>query len=203
MVGPMAVSAFQTGGNSQETRRIRGVGRIVGLQWLANNCPTQGQNAKMYFTSEKDFVNMEFPSDKSFILNSAGEVIGYERKVNGQAFSPARRVTQVDTIHANAGQLSAYGWHLLETKRFEAAISYLQRGIALEPNDIAALGYLGHCYLFQNQYEKAIETYRTMLASVGNDEATAKAMISEGFAFFERRGFDNLVIEKAALELGL
>lgn len=146
---------------------------------------------------------MEFPSEKSFILNNAGDAIGYKRKVNGQEFPPALRITNVDTLHANEGQLSAFGWHLLETKRFDAAIAYLQRGIALEPNDNAAVGYLAHGYLFNNEFEKAMELYRKMLGAKVDDQAAAKAMLKEEFAFFIKRGFDKAAIEKASAGLGL
>ena len=164
---------------------------------------TDGQDAKMYFTSDKDFVNIEFPAEKSFTLDSSGNVTGYSRMVNGTSFPPAIRVTSADTIKAGEGQLSMFGWHLLETKRFDLAIGYISRGIELEPNDIAARANLAHCYLFKNDYDKAIQLYKTYLAQNPTDVSSLKAAIKQDFDFFRKNGFAKLAMKKAVAELKL
>jgi CubicO group peptidase (beta-lactamase class C family) len=164
---------------------------------------TAGQDTKMYFTSDKDFVNIEFLAEKSFIKDSRGNITGYSRKINGKEFPPATKVTRVDTIKANEGQINTFGWHLLETKRFDEAIAYISRGIELEPDDIAARGNLAHCYLFKNEYEKAIQLYKAHLAQKSGDESSLKAMIKQDFNFFRKNGFDKVLIGKASTALKL
>ena len=131
---------------------------------------TNGQDAKMYFTSDKDFINLEFPSEKSFMIDGKGNVTGYSRKVNKVEYPPATRLIRIDTLKANEGQINNFGWHLLETKRLDEAIVYLNRGIALEPGNIPAKAHLAHCYLFNNDFDKAIQLYRSWLAHKPGDQ---------------------------------
>ncbi len=156
-----------------------------------------GQDVKMYFTSDKDFVNIEFLAEKSFINDSLGNVIGYSRKVNGKQFSPALKINNVDTINAKEGQLTAFGWHLLETKRFDAAVKYLTRAIELQPNDIAAKLNLAHGYLFKNDFDKAIQLYKEYLSTNPANETSLKGSIKQDFDFFIKNGFDKTLIDKA------
>lgn len=109
-----------------------------------------GIASKMLFSSDLDFFNQEFPSEKSFILDGFGNVTGYARKLNGVERLPATKVVSVDTIKAKQGELNGIGWHLLETKRFADAILYLKRATELEPNDNGAINNLAHGYLFNN-----------------------------------------------------
>ncbi len=164
---------------------------------------TQGQNCKMHFTTDKDFINIEFPSSKSFILDSSGTVTGYSRKLNGKEFPPAKKFTRIDTLRTNKDQINAFAWHLLETKRFDEAIAYLNRGLALEPNDITAAVYLAHCFLFKNEYDKAITLYKGYFGAKKEDQASLKEMIKQDFESFQRNGFDRALVKKASGALGL
>lgn len=164
---------------------------------------TGGQDAKMYFTSDKDFINMEFLAEKSFLTDGQGNVTGYGRKANGKEYPPATKITRVDTLQTKGGQLNNFGWHLLETKRFDEAIAYLSRGIELEPNDIAAFGNLAHCYLFTNDYEKAIQLYKSFLAKKPAEAAYFKSTIKQDFDFFRGKGFDKALMDKATAALQL
>jgi tetratricopeptide (TPR) repeat protein len=164
---------------------------------------TQGQDVKMYFTSEKDFVNMEFLAEKSFLTNQNGTVIGFGRKVNGKEFSPAQKLKNLDTIKTNEGQLNSYAWHLIESKRFQAAIPYLQRAIELEPQEISAQLNLAHAYLWNQQYEKAIAAYQTYLATANMDRSLLKKNILQDFEYFDNMGFDKTLMEKLVIELKL
>lgn len=161
-----------------------------------------GRDCKMYFTSDSDFINMEFLAEKSFIKDAAGNVTGYKRKANGTEYSPATKVTRVDTLKADAGQINNFGWHLLETKRFNEAIVYLNRGTALEPNDNSARINLAHSYLFNNEHEKAIKLYKACVEEK-TDGQSLKDTIKQDFDFFRKNGFDKVLVEKAAKELAL
>ena len=164
---------------------------------------TDGQDAKMYFTSDKDFVNIEFLAEKSFTTDESGNVTGYTRNANGKEFPPASKVTKVDTIKANEGQMNAFGWHLIETKRFDQAIEYISRGIVLEPNEISAKLNLAHCYLFKNENDQAIQLYKAYLAQNPKDESSFKAMIKQDFDYFRKIGFDKILMDKASAALKL
>jgi CubicO group peptidase (beta-lactamase class C family) len=162
-----------------------------------------GQTCKIYFTSQNDFINMEFPTEKSFIKDAAGNVTGYTRKFNGDEKPAATKVVNVDTIKANAGELNALGWHLLETRRFAKAIIYIKRAIEFEPGDNGAISNLAHSYLFNNEYDKAIEMYQKYITKVPNDQAAQKDILKNDFAYFKKAGFDKLLIAKATADLKL
>lgn len=169
-----------------------------GLVYWTNN-----QSCKIYFTSLNDFINLEFPSEKSFLTDSLGNVTGYSRKMNGTVYPPATRVKNADSIRPNAGELSSFGWHLLETKRFDEAIVYLTRGIKLEPNDNGAINNLAHCYLFKEDYAKAIGLYKEFISKVPNEQVAQKNIIKEDFLYFLKKGFDKNIIDKAKTLLNL
>jgi CubicO group peptidase (beta-lactamase class C family) len=162
-----------------------------------------GQTCKMYFTSQNDFINMEFSTEKSFITDGSGNVTGYTRKLNGDEKPAAIKVVSVDTIKANQGQLNSFGWHLLETKRFAEAILYLYRATELEPNDNGAINNLAHGYLFNNEYGKAIKLYQQFIAKAPNDQTVQKTLIKDDFAYFQKIGFDKVLIVKATADLKL
>jgi hypothetical protein len=164
---------------------------------------TDGQDAKMYFTSDKDFVNIQFLAEKSFITDRDGNITGYTRNVNGKEFPAAMKITKVDTIKTTEGQLNVFGWHLLETKRFVEAIAFINRGIALEPNDISASLNLAHCYLFKNEFDKAIQLYKAYLAKNPKDDSSFKGMIKQDFDYFRKIGFDKTLMEKVSAALKL
>ena len=162
-----------------------------------------GQNCRMYFTSQSDFINLEFQTEKSFLMDGSGNVTGYARKLNGELRVPATKITRVDTIMANEGELTAFGWHLLETKRFAQAIQYLSRATALYPNDHVAISSLAHGFLFNNEYEKAIALYQEFLAKKPNEQVSQKDIIKNDFAYFLKAGFNKILIEKAKKHLDL
>lgn len=164
---------------------------------------TNDQDVKMYFTSDSDFINVEFFAEKSFITDGQGNITGYSRKVNGMGYPPARKVTSVDTIKANEGQINNFGWHLLETSRFDEAIVFLSRGIELEPNNINARRHLAHCYLFKKDYDKAIQLYKAYLAQKPDDQSSLKAMLKADFDLFAKNKFDNDLMNKVRIALKL
>ncbi len=164
---------------------------------------TAGQDAKMYFTSDRDFINMEFPSEKSFLANNTGTVTGYSRKVDGKEYPASIKITRVDTLHANNGELAVFGRHLLENKRFDEAVMYLVRATELEPEDLAAWCTLAHSFLFRNEYDKALKLYRTYLEKQINEQSSFKSMLKQDFDFFKKNGFDKAKIERVLAELKL
>lgn len=163
--------------------------------WTAN------QNCKMYFTNEKDFVNIEFPTEKSFIVDSIGNATGYRRLANGKEFSPAIKVLQIDTLKVDAEEMISYGWHLLETKRFDNAIFFLNNAIKLQPDNNTAKGYLAHCYLFNNEYDKAIKLYQEYLSKKDENPITLREWLNWELDFFKKKDFNKGLIDKAIFDL--
>lgn len=169
-----------------------------GLMYWADN-----QIVKVHFTSQTAFINVEFATEKEFLNDGSGNVTGYSRKLNGNEYPAATKVVRADTIKPQQGQLNAFGWHLLETKRFSQAIVYLSRAAELEPDDNSAINNLAHACLFNNEYEKAIKLYQLFIAKVPNDQAAQKTLIKDDFAYFQKNGFDKIVIAKATAALNL
>lgn len=169
-----------------------------GLVYWADN-----QTCKMYFTSEKDFINIEFQTEKSFITDGLGNVNGYARKLNGNELPAAIRIVSLDTIKPQEGQLNAFGWHLLETKRFAEAILYLNRAMELEPTDIGAINNLAHGYLFNNEFDKAIKLYQEFIDKGLTDQGSQKKIIKEDFVYFQKIGLDKVLMDKAIATLKL
>ena len=157
----------------------------------------QGQKAKMYFTSAVDFINIEFASEKTFVIGKSGVVEGFIKRLNGDTLPPAKKVYDIETADVKQNQYSEFGWYLLENKRFDEAIQVMQIGKIKNPSDIATIRNLAHCFLFKNEYKKAIDIY--IILNSKEDKATLK----EELLYFETKGFDKALIEKAIKELNL
>jgi CubicO group peptidase (beta-lactamase class C family) len=162
-----------------------------------------GQTCKMYFTSQNDFINMEFPTEKSFVTDSLGNVTGFLRKLNGNVFPSASKITEIDKIIPKDGELNSFGWHLLESKRFAEAIVFFKRGIALEPNDNGIINNLAHGYLFNNEYDKAIKLYQEFIAKTPSNQVAQKTIIKDDFVYFMKKGYDKVLVAKATADLKL
>lgn len=159
-----------------------------------------GIYSKMYFTSEKDFRNIEFPTVKSFIVDNAGEVSGFTRMYYGELLASAQRITNMDTLKPNQGQFGIFGRHLLENKDYDKAIRFLSRGISSEPADASLLKNLAHAYLFKDNFTKAIELYQEYLKSNQAEKELVEDLKND-FEYFRNAGFDNTFIKKAKEKL--
>ena len=164
---------------------------------------SDGTYSKMYFTSEKEFFNVEFSSEKTFEFDAQGNVTGYLRRVKGVQHPAAVKVTNPDTLHTNPFQMTTMGWYLLENKQFDLARRYIERGLAVSEDmerDLPAVGNLAHCYLFCNQYDKAISQYRKFLKEA-NKANQYKDMIGQDFVIFKNSGFDKKLMDKVVADL--
>jgi len=164
---------------------------------------TDGVYSKMHFTTEKDFFNEEFLSEKSFLRDSAGQVTGFSRRVKSKPHPPAVKVENADTLSLPGYQLNTMGWYLLENKQYDKAINFLSRGIQRSPEDPIAIGNLGHCYLFKNEFNKAMELYKEFLFRATGPYENVKDMINQDFVFFKNNGFDIGLMDRAFSELKL
>jgi hypothetical protein len=80
---------------------------------------------------------------------------------------------------------------------------YLDRALQLHPGDLLSLGNLAHCYLFNNNYQRAIEIYKAHLQEKVDENFTWREMIRQDFIFFKRNGADTTPMNKALAELGV
>jgi CubicO group peptidase (beta-lactamase class C family) len=156
------------------------------------------QKSKIHFTTTTDFLNMEFPSEKTFVINKQGHVEGYLRKFNGKEVL-VKKITAMNAVALKKGEYSSYSQYLLREKKFEQAIRLLQTGLIKEPTDSSIKRYLAHAYLFAANYNKAMEIYQTLPLSTPEEKTTLK----EELLFFKNRGFNEKGIMKALQTLKL
>jgi CubicO group peptidase (beta-lactamase class C family) len=162
-----------------------------------------GMASKMYFSSETDFFNIEFSSEKHFVTDASGHVTGYLRSYNGEELPDAKKVLSPDTLNGDAEMFNAIGWSLLEQQEFETANQYLKRGLQLYPTHRWIEGNLAHSYLFNGDYKAALAIYAAHMGETLNEEMTWEDMISRDFVFFKGRKFDTKPMDKILAELKL
>lgn len=161
---------------------------------------TDGISSKMYFTSTTDFRNIELAGTKTFTFDNAGTVTGFSRTYNGELHSSAQRITTLDTLKTNPWQWWVFGRHLVETKNFDKAITYLSKGLDIAPSGTLLLKDMAHSYLFKGDFTKAIELYRQCLKLGQND---LSKRLKDDFEYFRKSGFDSSAIKKASEILSL
>lgn len=157
----------------------------------------QGKKAKMHFTTTVDFMNIEFQTEKTFVLDNSGTVEGFAKRLNGDTLPPAKKIYDIQTAKVKKGQYADFGWHLIENKRFDEALQLLLIGKAKYPSDINMCIKLAHCYLFKNEFNKAIQLYKEALNQQPNELASIKDTIKQDFEFFQKNRFDKAAVEKA------
>ncbi|MCU0392039.1 MAG: serine hydrolase [Thermoflexibacter sp.] len=164
---------------------------------------TDGREAKMYFTTITDFINIEYPSKKKFVFDDKGNVEGFERMINEEKFPNAKKINEVDSLSVNEEEFNNYGMYLLESKRFDDAIKYLTRGSILFPNSPYIKLRIGHTYLFKNEVNKAIDQYKIALNKAGDNVKDVQLVLQENFERFSLLGFDEMLINRIKKELNL
>ena len=162
-----------------------------------------GKYGKMHFTNETDFFNIEFPTEKHFITDAAGNVTGYLRTLNGNKLPQAVKILKPDTLTGSADFFNSAGWNFLENKNYDEAIKYLNRGLELHPKTLFIEGNLAHCYLFKNDYDAALKIYKAHLNETVNAGFTWKDMIQQDFVFFKNNKFDKNLMDKVFADLKL
>ncbi|MES2329776.1 MAG: serine hydrolase domain-containing protein [Bacteroidota bacterium] len=163
---------------------------------------TDGISSKMYFTSSTDFRNIELGGTKTFTFDNAGTVTGYSNTINGRLRGTGQRITTLDTLKPRSGQSGPFGRHLLETKNYDKAISFLSKGLASEPSDSSMLKNLAHSHLFKGDVTKAIDLYRQYLKSGQTGNGLSNSLKND-FEYLRNAGFDPSSIKKASEILSL
>ena len=162
-----------------------------------------GVYCKMYFTSETDFFHKEFNQEKHFKTDVFGNVIRYDRFAYGNLLSRHIKVLNPDTLNGSAILFNEIGWTFLENKYYAEAIRYLKRGMQLYPNDMLIEKNLAHCYLFTNEYNKALEIYKRSISKIISPGNSYASNIQQDFELFKTKGFPAKIMNKASAELNL
>ena len=164
---------------------------------------TDGDASRIHFSDNKSFFNLESPVEKQFTTDASGRITGFSRKFEGNALPAAIKVVNADTMQGDAELFNAIGWHYLEQKNYDAAIQYLKRGLALHPNSLLIAGNLAHGYLFRNDYQTALNIYKSHLNETIADGFTWNAMIVQDFQFFKERNFNMRLMNNMLTDLKL
>lgn len=162
-----------------------------------------GTSAKMLFTNETDFFNLEFGSEKHFVTDGSGNVTAYKRTFNGQELPQAFKISNPDTLQGSEQFFNGAGWSYLQIQDYEAAIRFLQRGLSLYPGSLLIQGNLAHGYLFNKDYAAALKIYQSHLNGSINGDISWNEMIQQDFLFFKKRGFDKSLMDKIFADLKL
>ncbi len=173
----------------------------VGKKDNAYHFYADGTFAKMYFTTPESFFNEEFRAVKTFTKDSKGMVNGYTRTVDGQSYSPAVRVGSLDTLRASSGVFNGIGWYYFELKNYKEALHAFTRGTVVHPEDLNLWMNTAHMQLFNNNYAKALEIYRTHLNDTIRPGFTWKDSMQEDYQYLAERGFEMQLFNKVFDEL--
>lgn len=162
-----------------------------------------GTYAQMLYTSETDFFNIEFPTEKHIVADASGRITGYERMADGQLLPPAIKVIDPDTLHGSADFFNELGWMLLESKNFEEAIQYLKRGLALHPESLYITGNLAHAYLFHGDYKDALAIYTAHKGAYLSQGFSWEDMIIQDYVYLRQAGLNKKLMTRMFRDLAM
>ena len=156
---------------------------------------------KMYFATPDQFLTEFFSRVKEFSKDEKGNILGYANAVDGKENPKSTKINNIDNLNGSSNYINDIAWYLLENKKYDEAIVFLKRGLQLYPNDFYLLGNLAHCYLFKNEYDKAIEIYKSNLKRSISSSYSWKNMIQQDFLFFKNNKFPTEQMDKVLNEL--
>ncbi len=159
--------------------------------------------SKIHFTSETDFFNTEFPTEKHFVSDESGQITGYQRTLLGTQLPWAKKIVDPLKFKGEEDYFNTIGWGFLVNNHYTEAISFLKRGLEVYPNSLFLAGNLAHSYLFNSDYESAIAIYKAHLNESVNPSFSWKDMIQQDFMLFKNDGLDKGLMDKVLADLKL
>lgn len=162
-----------------------------------------GVYGKMYFTNETDFFNVEFPTEKHFVKDKAGNITGYSRTLNSSPQPALIKVLNPQALSGTEDFFGTIGWAFLENKNYEEALIYLKRGIELYPNSLMMEMNLAHAYLFNNEYDTAFKIYKSHLNEPVSQDIKWQDIIESDFIFFKNNNFNKNLMQRILIDLKL
>lgn len=122
------------------------------------------------------------------------------RHGDGQPILTDSILAEVENLRDDGEALRNKGNQLAGAKRYSEALSYYQRALAAEPQDVRTLINVGACYQGLEDAKNAVETYKKVLAHSTLPNLTATAHFRLG-DLFEGQGGQSLAHYHAALKL--
>lgn len=163
-----------------------------------------GIYSKMYFTDQADFFNVEFPTEKHFLIDAKGAVTGYTRTLNGVPHEPSlMKVNDISELNGSEDLFGTAGWAFLENKNYYEALACLKRGNILYPSSLMMQMNLAHAYLFADDYASALQIYRSHMDETINDNILWQDIIASDFLFFKNNNFSTAPMNRIFAELKL
>ena len=157
--------------------------------------------SKMHFVSNTLFLNEESLTEKTFVQDASGNVIGFSRSVLAKEYPFAVKITRPDTLHIKRDEFEDFAWNYLESKKYQEAIAYCKRGLQLYPNDEGLLSKLAYAYLFNNDYENAKVIFETQLKVIWKPEPKWKKSMQQVLIYFKDNGYDVKVFDRLFADL--
>jgi tetratricopeptide (TPR) repeat protein len=157
--------------------------------------------AKMYFTAPQTFFNEEFRAVKSFTKDAGGEVNGYTRQVDGNTAPAAIKLGNIDTLKASASVFNGLGWYYFQLKDYRQALRVFTRGTEVHPEDLNLWMNKAHMHLFNNEYAKGRDIYKTHLNDSIRPGFSWQDSMREDYAYLEERQYDMKLFNKVFSEL--
>ena len=159
-------------------------------------------------------------TDDPYYLNNYGDVefnLGtayFESEVYDTAYILSEAALEIyDVFYKEdpdtyASSLSnKYGtssYYALFVRQPQQAIEKGLRGLELDPSQLWIKTNLGHGYLYTNQFDKAMETYQSLLDKpTGDPEQSFKDILEEDFMELEKRGINHPDLNRARTALGI
>lgn len=187
--------------------------KYIGVYLVNNNIATifkskdgyyynaDNNNMKIYFSDELNFFNQESLSDKTFIIDSLGNVKGFNRVGFGNKYSPAVKVQKPDSLYLKNFEFGNLAWEFFENKKYTECIEYCKRGLELYPNDDGLLSKMAHAYLFNGDYDKAIGIYGSQLKTIWTPNKIWKKNMQQCLIYFKESEYDVKIFEKVFKDL--
>jgi CubicO group peptidase (beta-lactamase class C family) len=166
---------------------------------------TSGTYAKMYFSTNTQFINEEFQAIKTMVMDANGQITGYTRSVDGKVFPASVRITNLDSLQVSDQNMMGIGWYYFHNKQYRESLTVFKRGMQLYPEDLNFHMNVAHLYLYNNDYTSALAIHKahindmvkpgySWIASLKDDYLYLKN-IKEDIQVFDRL-FADLKIEK-------
>jgi len=159
--------------------------------------------AKMYFTKSTSFFNEEFQAVKEFLKDEKGNVTGYTRTVDGNAYPNATKIINPDTLMLENSMFADIGWYLLEEGKYTEALAYYKRGVQLYPADLSLLMNMAHVYLFNKDYNSAMAIYKAHLKDIINPGNSWENQMQNDLVYFKEHRYNVQLLEKVFSELNI
>ena len=156
---------------------------------------------KMYYSTPTVFFTEFLSATREFLKDEKGNILGYSTNVDGNTNPKTTKIRSTDTLIASSDFFNNIGWYLLENKKYDEAMEYIKRGIQLYPKNLLLEGNLAHCYLFKNEYGKALEIYKRNLTQTIDPSFSWENMIQQDFEFFKTNKFPTDQMDKVFSEL--